>query len=92
MSNQLVHPKIKWFKPKDTSKLEPGNIVRALINLDPIGANVPIGTIGVVFGETNYYKDGCGPIVRWLTERGGCCNVYEGDVEEMDSTGRNYDE
>jgi len=47
--------------------------------LDPIGANVQKGTLGVVFEETNAYKDKAGPMVRWFS--GAMCNVYPGDVE-----------
>lgn len=74
--------------------LEPGTIVRALRDLDPQGANVAKGDLGVVTHVANYYEDGYGPIVHWFrvvedeagfplhrVGTGGCCNVYEGDVE-----------
>lgn len=56
-----------------------GTKVRALRDLDPVGANVPAGDFGVVFEEANAYGDGNGPMVSWFG--GGFCNVYEGDVE-----------
>lgn len=74
--------------------LKRGCIVLALRDLDPRGANVKAGELGVVFGEKNCYGDDAGPIVRWfrvvedetafpLHQVGlaGVCNVYEGDVE-----------
>lgn len=59
--------------------LKRGTLVRSLRNLDPEGARVELGTLGVVFEEFDFYKDGGGPMVRWMTGR--CCNVYPGDVE-----------
>lgn len=66
-------------------KLSRGTMVFAVRHLDPSGANVKKGTIGVVFEETNAYGDGNGPMVRWTVEESGeingkCCNVYDGDV------------
>lgn len=64
------------------NKLEPGDLVQAGVDLDPEGCNVKAGTWGVVFGECDYYGDGCGPIVRWFEgEPLGVCNVYDGDVK-----------
>ena len=59
--------------------LSRGTLVRAIQYLDPEAADVLTGTLGVVFEEADYHKDGCGPLVRWFT--GTVCNVYEGDVE-----------
>lgn len=68
-----------------------GTVVRALRDLDPQGAAVHEGDLGVVFGEADCYGDGAGPIVRWFrvlrelppcrVGLGGVCNVYDGDVE-----------
>jgi hypothetical protein len=64
-----------------------GQIVRALKILDPEGAKVQTGDIGVVFEEADYYGDSCGPMVQWLVGYqktimgGGRCSVYPGDVE-----------
>lgn len=59
--------------------LGPGAVVKAAAWLDEKGANVRPGELGVVFRETNFHGDGGGPMVRWFS--GGCCNVYEGEVE-----------
>lgn len=58
--------------------LKRGTIVMAAVALDPEGANVHQGTLGVVFEEANYHGDGNGPIVRWMSL--GVCNVYPGQV------------
>jgi len=61
--------------------LRVGDIVRALRNLDPDGAHVHKGDLGVVFAPDNYYSDGNGPMVRWFCVQGhqvglgGACNV-----------------
>ncbi len=60
------------------SELQRGTLVVAVRDLDPEGANVVFGELGVVFQPTDYYHDNAGPMVRWLG--GGACNVYEGDV------------
>lgn len=60
-------------------KMKRGTVVIAVRCLDPVAANVIPGTKGVVFEETNFYGDDCGPMVRWMT--GTCCNVYPGDVK-----------
>lgn len=65
-----------------------GQLVCATKHLDPQGANVTPGTLGVVFEEANAYGDGNGPMVRWFT--GGCCNVYPGDVETEKSDFKHY--
>lgn len=64
--------------------MKPGDCVIALRDLDPKGANVPAGSLGVVFEATNAYGDDAGPMVRWIIRgnAGGACNVYAGDVEE----------
>lgn len=55
-----------------------GDIVTALRDLDPEGANVARGTKGVVFQPSNFHEKNTGPMVRWFS--GGACNVYDGDV------------
>lgn len=74
----------------DTKKLQRGALVRALEDMDPEGANVPKGMLGVVFEtaadqqqERNVPADheGIGPLVRWF--KGGVCNVYDGQVERV---------
>lgn len=65
---------------RDGFNLRRGTIVRAKRHLDPSVANVMIGTLGVVYEESNAYGDECGPMVRWFT--GTTCNVYKEDVEE----------
>lgn len=69
---------------KKVSELRRGDVVIALRDLDPQGADVKAYAIGVVFEEHDAYKDGNGPMVRWIYQNnaGGACNVYEGDVEE----------
>ncbi len=57
---------------------ERGDTVVATEDLDPAGANVKAGEVGVVFEESNYYEDGGGPMVRWFS--GGACNVYLGQI------------
>lgn len=63
-------------------ELKRGTIVTSLEDFDPQGSNVKIGDIGVVFEESNFYGDSCGPMVRWINS-GGACNVYEGMVLEV---------
>ncbi len=65
----------------------PGSVVLASKRLDPEGANVPRGAVGVVFEPANVYGDSGGPMVRWLEHFvhdsynvGGMCNIYPGDV------------
>jgi hypothetical protein len=55
-----------------------GDIVQAKRRLDPEGANAPMGAYGIVIANADYFKDGCGPLVRWFG--GGFCNVYRDDV------------
>jgi hypothetical protein len=62
----------------DTTKLQRGDLVKAARNIDPTGACIPEGTLGVVFEEDGYYALDEGPMVRWYT--GGCCNVTDDDV------------
>ncbi len=66
----------------DIKTLGRGDMVLALRHLDPRGANVRVGTLGVVFEEANAYGDRSGPMVRWLNM--GACNVYEGDCILVD--------
>ena len=49
----------------------------ALRDLDPEGANIPKGALGVVFERAGEHEAGAGPLVRWFSA--GVCNVYEGD-------------
>ena len=58
--------------------LDRGAVVFAKRHLDREGADVPRGTLGVVFQPANFYGDGLGPMVRWANF--GACNVYHGDV------------
>lgn len=60
------------------TELNVGDLVIALIDLDPEGADVKTGELGVVFHEAEYHEPNTGPMVRWFS--GGACNVYEGDV------------
>lgn len=59
--------------------LMPGDVVVALKDLDPKGAKVYAGELGVVFHESEYHEPGTGPMVRWFSR--GACNVYLGDVK-----------
>lgn len=78
--------------------LKPGAMVMALRDLDPMGAAVEAGDIGVVFEHAEVLQLGVkrGPLVRWIrheenpedpckcvADLGGVCNVYDGDVEEV---------
>lgn len=66
-----------------------GDIVEAQRDIDPEGADVKEGDLGVVFLESNAYKDEFGPMVRWMRNShdgvvaGGACNVYDGDVVKV---------
>lgn len=53
-------------------------MVKAAKDLDPTGARVKEGTLGVVFEPADYYGVDEGPMVRWFN--GGACSVYDGDV------------
>jgi len=66
----------------DVKKLQRGDLVVAVQDLDPEGARVAKGTLGVVFEEAGFYGDEFGPMVRWFT--GGACNVYTDDVVAPD--------
>lgn len=57
-----------------TLSLAVGTEVVARKAYDPHGANVREGQPGFVFGETDCYNDGAGPIVKWIS--GGVCNIY----------------
>lgn len=57
-------------------KYDRGDLVVALKDLDPEGANVKRGTLGIVFQEAEYHEPNSGPMVRWFS--GGMCNVYDG--------------
>jgi hypothetical protein len=63
---------------KETWFLNPGAEVVAIKILDELAANVQIGTLGVVFQESDGVH---GPLVRW--ETGTVCNVYPGDVDKL---------
>jgi hypothetical protein len=58
------------------TELHRGDVVMALQDLE--AADVRRGTLGVVFEEYNAYKDGGGPMVRWMNMN--CCNVYNNQV------------
>ena len=58
--------------------LQRGMVVIAVRRIDPQGADVRPGTMGIVFEETNAYGDGGGPMVRWMNM--GMCNIYQGDA------------
>ncbi len=60
------------------SALQRGNVVVALRDLDPSGAQIQMHMIGCVFEEENAFGDGAGPLVRWMNM--GVCNVYPNDV------------
>lgn len=67
------------FKEVDLGR---GTLVISLRPLDPSGANVRAGMLGVIFEDAEYHEDGTGPMVRWFS--GGACNVYDGQVAEFD--------
>jgi hypothetical protein len=69
-----------------TLSLPCGMIVRARMDIDTGIADVKEGDLGIVFGETNCYSDGAGPIVRWFSgkEVGGVTNVYPWTAEAID--------
>lgn len=73
--------KLRLPKMKFVNELRRGDMVVATRQVDPPGANVREGTVGIVFEETNYYGDGAGPMVRWLNM--GQCNVYDVDVRYL---------
>lgn len=56
--------------------LHRGDVVLATKDLE--AADVKKGTLGVVFEESNAYKDGGGPMVRWMNMN--CCNIYDDQV------------
>lgn len=62
---------------KSIRDLRVGTIVVAIRDLDPSGAAVRAGTLGVVYMPADS-DPGFGPLVRWLNM--GTCNIYEGDV------------
>lgn len=80
---QIPIHSIKDPQGQDNLDLKRGTVVRALQNLDPEGSNVHTGDIGVVFEETNYHGDLCGPLVRWLrvSWREGMINVFDANRE-----------
>lgn len=88
----LRKKKVPTPKPR-TEDLVPGILVEALVNIDPEGTNVDPGDVGFVFGTTNCFGDGAGPIVQWLYARNGrieingSCNVYEGQVRVVSDSG-----
>lgn len=64
---------------KNAIDIPVGARVRALRVLDPNGANVSLGELGIVTAPRNAHGDGLGPLVEW--DMGGVCNVYKGNVE-----------
>ena len=64
------------------SKITKGLFVEAIRNLDPSGARVKAGMVGICFGDENCYGDGCGPIIRW--QNGGTCNVNDASVKVLE--------
>lgn len=75
--------------PKVSPELTVGAIVRSLRMLDPEGADVVVGDVGVVMGR----RDGCGFLVRWMNRDGdivlsGACIVYAGDVAVLEAPGK----
>jgi hypothetical protein len=68
----------------EVKNLKRGDVVLAVRRLDVKASNVRKGTIGVVFEEANFYKDGAGPTVRWTNM--GVCNIYSGDVINLESS------
>jgi hypothetical protein len=68
-----------------TWSLPRGTIVRARMDIDMDVANVQKGDLGIVFGETNCYSDGAGPIVRWFSgkEVGGVTNIWTAEALEL---------
>lgn len=67
---------------KETFDLDRGTFVVAVRDLDPNGADVKIGDVGVVFERADAHRDGFGPMVGWVKKDGrfGRCNVYAQDV------------
>lgn len=57
-------------------------LVIAKRHVDPEGADIPKGMLGVVFEEAEFHELNSGPMVRWMS--GGACNVYDDDVELVD--------
>lgn len=62
--------------------LRRGDLVLAARHVDPQGADVPKGILGIVFEQAEFHEPLTGPMVRWVT--GGMCNVYIDDVEGVD--------
>lgn len=67
--------------PWNRTDLKRGDVVQALEDLDMEAARVFEGMTGVVYEETDAYKDGGGPMVRWANFC--CCNVYGGQVKKL---------
>ncbi len=63
-----------------------GDIVIALRDLDPAGADVSQGTYGVIIAEPGFYGPGhTGHTVQWLqTDKNKVCDVFEGDVKKVE--------
>lgn len=68
----------KKFPPKEPL-LGPGTVVRAAQDLDPSGADVKKGMVGIVRVPSNEQVPGTGPCVAW--ENGRTCSVRDDDVE-----------
>lgn len=66
-----------WNKATEwdgTQTLARCTVVRATKDFDQGVTDVAPGDEGFVFGETDCYGDGAGPIVYWF--KGVICNVY----------------
>jgi hypothetical protein len=72
----------------DVKDLCRGDVVIALRHIQAAG-DVRPGTLGVVFEEQNAYKDGGGPMVRFMNMC--CCNVYHGDVVRVSPGSKSLD-
>jgi len=77
----------KYLVPRDRilKSYRRGTLVIATRHVDPDGADVPKGMLGVVFEEAQFHELNSGPMVRWMS--GGACNVYIDDVELVDMQG-----
>lgn len=76
------------MKKRFVQDLIPGDMVVAVKRLDPRGADVQPGTLGIVFQdaetvEVGFSEINYGPLVRWHT--GGVCNVYGGEVSHVET-------
>jgi hypothetical protein len=84
---RMLHVDVETMPPAPVLRV--GQRVKALRHLDPEGANVKKGAIGVVAQAIEWDEDThlpfYGPRVEWEPgperPRGGTCNIYKGDVE-----------